>query len=169
MKYFLVFLLFNFVLVLSIASNPKKNILFLLADDGGFEFPFYGNNIAQAPSLAKLAERATIFDNAYTTVSSCASSRASILTGLPTHQVSVIKCIFSNTNGCMYSCASLVPPYSRECFLKDNFRYTMIRNIISDLYCAIFLLLLCKADVDIFDKPTLHRKRNQTLILLSGL
>ncbi|XP_043280801.1 N-sulphoglucosamine sulphohydrolase [Venturia canescens] len=68
-------------------ENAKtQNVLLLVADDGGFEMRSYRNNICQAPNLDKLAKDSLIFNNAYTSVSSCSPSRAAMLTGLPSHQ-----------------------------------------------------------------------------------
>ncbi|XP_044733287.1 N-sulphoglucosamine sulphohydrolase [Chrysoperla carnea] len=63
-----------------------KNALFILADDGGFEIGAYLNKICQTPNLDLLAKKSLIFNNAYTSVSSCSPSRSAILTGLPSHQ-----------------------------------------------------------------------------------
>ncbi|KAK0083497.1 hypothetical protein PV325_008699 [Microctonus aethiopoides] len=63
-----------------------RNAILMLADDGGFEMGSYNNKICQTPNLDKLAKEGLIFNNAYTSVSSCSPSRASILTGLPSHQ-----------------------------------------------------------------------------------
>lgn len=46
----------------------------------------YRNRICQTPHLDRLAKRSLIFNNAFTSVSSCSPSRASLLTGLPSHQ-----------------------------------------------------------------------------------
>ncbi|XP_033214400.1 N-sulphoglucosamine sulphohydrolase isoform X2 [Belonocnema kinseyi] len=46
----------------------------------------YLNTICQTPNLDKLAKESLVFNNAYTSVSSCSPSRASLLTGLPSHQ-----------------------------------------------------------------------------------
>lgn len=67
-------------------SANKKNVLFLLEDDGGMWATPYGDSQDPTPNLARLAAMGTVFDSAYTTVSSCSPSRASILSGLPTHQ-----------------------------------------------------------------------------------
>nr|CAD7444838.1 unnamed protein product [Timema bartmani] len=56
------------------------------ADDGGFEMGTYLNKICQAPNLDALAKKSLIFNNAYTSVSSCSPSRSTILTGQPSHQ-----------------------------------------------------------------------------------
>lgn len=44
------------------------------------------NKICQTPNLDALAKRGLIFNNAFTSVSSCSPSRAQILTGLTSHQ-----------------------------------------------------------------------------------
>ncbi|KOC65833.1 N-sulfoglucosamine sulfohydrolase [Habropoda laboriosa] len=63
-----------------------KNAVLLLADDGGFEMRSYLNKICQTPNLDKLAKESLLFNNAYSSVSSCSPSRSSLLTGLPSHQ-----------------------------------------------------------------------------------
>ncbi|XP_058824335.1 N-sulphoglucosamine sulphohydrolase [Topomyia yanbarensis] len=74
-----------FVTLISI-SLAHKNVLLLLADDGGFEIGAYRNRIVQTAALDALAKESLIFNNAYASVSSCSPSRASILTGMPEHQ-----------------------------------------------------------------------------------
>ncbi len=56
------------------------------ADDAGFESSVYGNKVIHTPGLQWLADHGLTFTRAFTAVSSCSSSRASILTGLPPHQ-----------------------------------------------------------------------------------
>ncbi|XP_032994898.1 LOW QUALITY PROTEIN: N-sulphoglucosamine sulphohydrolase [Lacerta agilis] len=63
-----------------------RNVLLIVADDGGFESGVYNNTAISTPNLDALAQRSLIFRNAFTSVSSCSPSRASILTGLPQHQ-----------------------------------------------------------------------------------
>lgn len=46
----------------------------------------YRNRICQTPNLDALAKRSLIFNNAFTSVSSCSPSRAALLTGQPSHQ-----------------------------------------------------------------------------------
>lgn len=46
----------------------------------------YRNRICQTPNLDRLAKQSLIFNNAFASVSSCSPSRASILTGMPSHQ-----------------------------------------------------------------------------------
>ncbi|XP_027482147.1 N-sulphoglucosamine sulphohydrolase isoform X3 [Zalophus californianus] len=63
-----------------------RNVLLILADDGGFESGTYNNSAISTPHLDALARRSLVFRNAFTSVSSCSPSRASLLTGLPQHQ-----------------------------------------------------------------------------------
>ena len=46
----------------------------------------YNKKVVQTPNLDALAKNSLIFNNAYASVSSCSPSRASILTGMPSHQ-----------------------------------------------------------------------------------
>ncbi|CAH1154407.1 unnamed protein product [Phaedon cochleariae] len=67
-------------------STKKVNVLFILADDGGFEMGAYRNRICQTPNLDRLAKNGLLFNKAFTSVSSCSPSRAALLTGMPSHQ-----------------------------------------------------------------------------------
>ncbi|XP_032726326.1 N-sulphoglucosamine sulphohydrolase [Lontra canadensis] len=78
-------LLLTLVLCRSHRARPR-NVLLLLADDGGFESGAYNNSAISTPHLDALARRSLTFRNAFTSVSSCSPSRASLLTGLPQHQ-----------------------------------------------------------------------------------
>lgn len=50
-------------------------ICYNTGDDVGFESGVYGNNVCKTPHIDELAERSLVFDNAFTTVSSCSPSR----------------------------------------------------------------------------------------------
>lgn len=63
-----------------------RNVLLIIADDAGFETEVYNNSVVHTPHLRSLARRSLVFNNAFTSVSSCSPSRSSILTGLPQHQ-----------------------------------------------------------------------------------
>ncbi|XP_032177905.1 N-sulphoglucosamine sulphohydrolase isoform X2 [Mustela erminea] len=78
-------LLLTLVLCCWHRARPR-NVLLLLADDGGFESGAYNNSAISTPHLDALARRSLTFRNAFTSVSSCSPSRASLLTGLPQHQ-----------------------------------------------------------------------------------
>ena len=66
--------------------KKRPNILLLMADQltPGF-LPMYGNKIVKAPHLQALAERGTVFANAYCNFPICAPSRYSMLTGRLPH------------------------------------------------------------------------------------
>ncbi|KAL4702551.1 hypothetical protein ACJJTC_013553 [Scirpophaga incertulas] len=70
----------------TVFTSSQRNVLLLLADDGGFEIGAYQNKICQTPNIDALARRGVIFNNAFTSVSSCSPSRAALLTGMPSHQ-----------------------------------------------------------------------------------
>ncbi|CAG9092855.1 unnamed protein product [Plutella xylostella] len=70
----------------TVLSNKPQNVLVLLADDGGFEIGAYRNKICQTPNIDALAKDSVLFNNAFTSVSSCSPSRAALLTGTPSHQ-----------------------------------------------------------------------------------
>lgn len=61
-------------------------MLIILADDGGFEIGAYRNKVCQTPNIDALAQKSVIFNNAFTSASSCSPSRAALLTGTPSHQ-----------------------------------------------------------------------------------
>ncbi|XP_057632636.1 N-sulphoglucosamine sulphohydrolase isoform X2 [Chionomys nivalis] len=73
-------------LLLGLCSVHSRNVLLMVADDGGFESGAYNNSAITTPHLDALARHSLIFRNAFTSVSSCSPSRASLLTGLPQHQ-----------------------------------------------------------------------------------
>lgn len=74
------------LLVLGLCGAHSRNVLLIVADDGGFESGVYNNTAIHTPHLDALARHSLIFRNAFTSVSSCSPSRASLLTGLPQHQ-----------------------------------------------------------------------------------
>ncbi|VGO11486.1 Arylsulfatase [Pontiella desulfatans] len=70
-------------LALAAAAAPKKNILFILADDQRHDvLGCYGNNLIQTPTLDGLAENGVRFENFFCQTPICATSRATIMTGL---------------------------------------------------------------------------------------
>ncbi|KAL1005497.1 hypothetical protein UPYG_G00059870 [Umbra pygmaea] len=69
-----------------IGESKKKNVLLIIADDAGFETSVYNNTVVRTPHLEALGRRSLVFQNAFTSVSSCSPSRSTILTGLPQHQ-----------------------------------------------------------------------------------
>jgi N-sulfoglucosamine sulfohydrolase len=67
-------------------ATAPRNVVLIIADDLGRDLGCYGNKVIRTPNLDALAKRGVRFTRAYATVSSCSPSRASIFTGLYTHQ-----------------------------------------------------------------------------------
>jgi N-sulfoglucosamine sulfohydrolase len=67
------------------ALAGPKNVVLLIADDLGLEVGCYGDTFAHTPNIDALAKSGTRFANGFCSASSCSSSRATILTGMPTH------------------------------------------------------------------------------------
>lgn len=68
------------------AADPPKNVILLVADDLGRQLGCYGDATARTPNLDRLASQGTRFTHAFASVASCSASRATLLTGMPTHQ-----------------------------------------------------------------------------------
>lgn len=66
-------------------TPSRKNAVLIIADDMGLDMGTYGNTHIKTPNLDKLAERGTLFTNAFATVSSCSPSRSVLLSGLYSH------------------------------------------------------------------------------------
>ncbi|HLW67994.1 MAG TPA: sulfatase [Gemmataceae bacterium] len=67
------------------AQNPRRNVVFLIADDLGLDLGCYGNKVIQTPNIDALAANGTRFSNAFACVSSCSPSRATLYTGMQSH------------------------------------------------------------------------------------
>lgn len=68
--------------------NKRPNILFLMADQlAAPALPYHGHPLVKAPHLARLAERAVVFDGAYCNFPICAPSRFSMLSGRLPHAI----------------------------------------------------------------------------------
>src|SRR5207244_1738309 len=67
------------------ASAAPKNVVLLIADDLGMQVGCYGDKVAKTPNIDKLAAGGTRFTHGFASVSSCSPSRATLLTGMPTH------------------------------------------------------------------------------------
>jgi N-sulfoglucosamine sulfohydrolase len=82
---FLLALTLALTLALPAAAAGRKNVLLLVADDLGLQVGCYGDPVARTPNIDGLAKSGTRFTHAFASVASCSPSRATILTGLPTH------------------------------------------------------------------------------------
>ncbi|MDP5132512.1 MAG: sulfatase-like hydrolase/transferase [Paraglaciecola sp.] len=80
----LAFMHFNMSALAASSEVAKKrpNILFILADDHRADLLGKIHPIIKTPNLDELADKGTMFKNAFVTTPICASSRVSILTGL---------------------------------------------------------------------------------------
>ena len=81
----LLVLTLTLALALPAAAGPK-NVVLLVADDLGMEVGCYGDKAAKTPNIDALAATGTRFTHGFASASSCSPSRASLLTGMPTHQ-----------------------------------------------------------------------------------
>ncbi|MDH5605172.1 MAG: sulfatase [Cyclobacteriaceae bacterium] len=74
--------LFLFTTCTSELQRPKPNIVFILADDFGYQDMSYrGSQFYETPNLDKLASESVVFDAGYANCQVCSPSRASIMTG----------------------------------------------------------------------------------------
>ncbi|GAA4315641.1 sulfatase [Compostibacter hankyongensis] len=64
------------------SAQKKPNILFIVADDLRPTLNCYGDSFAITPNINRIAERGTVFRNAYCQEAVCNPSRASFMTGL---------------------------------------------------------------------------------------
>src|SRR6188472_1455159 len=69
-----------------VVAAGKKNVLLIIADDLGLQVGCYGDKSAKTPHIDALAANGTRFTHAFASVASCSPSRATILTGQPTHR-----------------------------------------------------------------------------------
>ncbi|MCA9216920.1 MAG: sulfatase [Planctomycetales bacterium] len=68
------------------ASDVRPNIVFVLCDDHRWDaMGNMGHPFLETPHLDRMVKRGVRFDNSYVTTSLCSPSRASILTGMYTH------------------------------------------------------------------------------------
>ncbi|MBI9062679.1 MAG: sulfatase [Marinilabiliaceae bacterium] len=63
-------------------QESKPNVVFILVDDLGWtDLSVMGSRFYQTPNVDKLADRGTLFTNAYASCTVCSPTRASIMTG----------------------------------------------------------------------------------------
>jgi arylsulfatase A-like enzyme len=62
--------------------EERPNILWITSEDNGPFLGAYGDSLADTPNLDRLAERGTVYENAFATTPVCAPSRFTLITGL---------------------------------------------------------------------------------------
>lgn len=72
--------------------GKPTNVIFVLADDHRYDFMGFTGKVPwlKTPSLDRMAKEGAYFSNAFVTTALCSPSRASILTGLYSHQHKVV-------------------------------------------------------------------------------
>jgi choline-sulfatase len=84
----------------------KPNILMIMADQlSAPVLPFHGNPVLKAPHLQALADRSTVFDNAYCNFPLCAPARFSLLAGQYATRIGAFD------NACEFQAATPTLPY----------------------------------------------------------
>ena len=92
------------------SSLKKRNILFISIDDLRPELGVYGFKHIYSPNIDKLATQSVVFDRAYSQISCCSPSRASLLTGRRPDSNRVWKVeLWRNTTN-----ATTIPQYFKE-------------------------------------------------------
>src|SRR5580765_6399336 len=81
----ILFAITSFLVLALPATAAPKNVVLLIADDLGMQVGCYGDKAAKTPNIDKLAAAGTRFTHGFASVSSCSPSRATLLTGMPTH------------------------------------------------------------------------------------
>ena len=64
------------------APEVRPNVVWIVADDMGFEIGAFGDPVAQTPNLDRLAREGVRYTNAFATAGVCAPSRAALITGM---------------------------------------------------------------------------------------
>ena len=86
LKYLVITIWLTLSFCLNINAQEKPNIVFIIADDVGWnDVGCYGNNVVKTPNIDKLAKEGLQFNNAFLTASSCSPSRCSIISGKYPH------------------------------------------------------------------------------------
>ena len=93
-------------------SSPRRNVLFIIADDLNRSLPCYGHPVVKTPNVDRLAARAVRFDRAYCQYPVCSPSRVSFLSGRRPEQTRM----FGNEG------ASRTPALQDAVFLPEYFR-----------------------------------------------
>lgn len=63
-------------------SSSRPNILWIIMDDVGVEWPCYGEKLIQTPHMDRLVREGVKFEQAFLTASVCSPSRSAMITGM---------------------------------------------------------------------------------------
>src|SRR5690349_4100793 len=67
-------------------SSSKPNIIFIMADDHGYQaISAYSNKLINTPNIDRIGREGAVMKNAFVTNSVCSASRAVILSGKYSH------------------------------------------------------------------------------------
>ena len=77
---------FSLIIVISLWSEDRPNIIILLADDLGWaDLGYQGSNDIRSPHIDKLANNGVRFTDGHVSASVCSPSRAGLMTVSYTH------------------------------------------------------------------------------------
>ncbi len=73
-------------------ERPQRNVILILTDDHRYDYMGFTGKVSwlNTPNLDRFAAEGAYFKNAFVTTSLCSPSRASILTGLYSHQHTIV-------------------------------------------------------------------------------
>ena len=73
-------------------QTGQRNVIFILTDDHRYDFMGFTGKVSwlRTPNMDKLATDGAYFENTFVTTSLCSPSRASILTGLYSHEHTIV-------------------------------------------------------------------------------
>ncbi|UCS92061.1 sulfatase [Echinicola marina] len=100
------------------AQASKPNILFIVSEDNGPELGCYGNTNVSTPHIDRLAKEGVKFEHAFVTYSVCSPSRATLFTGLYSHQNGQIG--LATHKFSMYDSLKTLPTYLKEVGYKTG-------------------------------------------------
>ena len=64
------------------AEEKRPNILWIVPDEMSAHFSCYGEKLIETPHVDRLAERGTLFENAFVTAPVCSTCRSALITGV---------------------------------------------------------------------------------------
>jgi len=65
-----------------VLTEKRPNILWIVMDDVGIEFPYFGHDVIETPNIDRLVNEGTLFTHAIVTAPVCSPSRSAMITGM---------------------------------------------------------------------------------------